>query len=109
MVTTISEHFSDLEDPRGREGRQHRLSDMVAIVICAVICGADEWTEIEAFGKAKEGFFRKGLALPHGIPSHDTFGRVFSALRPEALARCFSSSTRALAPRSGGRVIGHAG
>jgi len=105
MVATILEHFSKLEDPRGREGRQHLLSDLVAIVICAVICGADEWTEIEAFGKAKEAFFRKVLALPHGIPSHDTFGRVFSALRPEALERCFSSWTEALAERSGGRLI----
>jgi len=105
MVATILEHFSELEDPRGREGRQHLLSDMVAIVICAVICGADEWTEIEAFGKAKEAFFREVLALPHGIPSHDTFGRVFAALRPEALERCFASWSQALAEQSGGRLI----
>jgi len=105
MVATILEHFSDLEDPRGREGRLHYLSDMVAIVCCAVICGADEWTEIETFGKAKEAFFRKVLSLPHGIPSHDTFGRVFSALRPESLERCFMSWTQALAEQSGGRLI----
>lgn len=78
-VATITEHFSELEDPR-RYNRWHLLSDMIVIAICAAICGADTWVDVETFGKAKRDWLHQFLELPHGIPSHDTFGRVFALL-----------------------------
>ena len=76
--------FANLEDPRDGHAQVHELLDMLIIAICASICGADCWTEVEAFGKAKLGWLRTFLALPGGIPSHDTFGRLFRYLDPEA-------------------------
>ena len=73
--------FDELEDPRMDRTKLHSLSDILVITICAVICGADEWTEIELFGKSKRKWFETFLALPNGIPSHDTFGRVFTRMR----------------------------
>ena len=71
---SIMERFEILEDPRTGHARRHELLDIIVITLCAVICGADNWVEIEEFGKAKEEWFRRFLKLPHGIPSHDTFG-----------------------------------
>jgi hypothetical protein len=81
---SLSEYFSVLEDTRDATKRRHKLMDMIVIAIAAVMCGADEWTSIAAFGRAKETWLRQFLELEHGIPSHDTFGRVFSLLAPEA-------------------------
>ena len=78
------------EDPRTGPARRHELLDIIVITLCAVSCGADHWVEIEEFGKAKEDWFRRFLKLPNGIPSHDTFGRVFSLLDPEQFSACFS-------------------
>ena len=75
--------FRDLPDPRGGN-KLHVLRDMIVIAICAVICGADGWVQVEVFAKAKKKFFESFLELPHGIPSHDTFGRVFARLNPDA-------------------------
>ena len=94
-----------VEDPRVERTKLHRLSDILAITLCAVICGADEWTEIELFGKEKSDWLGTFLELPHGIPSHDTFARVFSLLIPEQLERCFLTWMQALAQASGGRLI----
>lgn len=105
MVAPILEHFAALPDPRHRRGRLHLLEDIVAIAICAVICGADEWTEVAQFGHAKAKWFKSFLRLPNGIPSHDTFGRVFAALEPEALERCFLSWINALASAKKGDLI----
>ena len=90
-VATLMAHFSEMEDPRSAQGKLHRLSDILIIAICAVICGADSWVEVELFGKSKEAWFRSFLELPHGIPSHDTFGRVFRMLDSEAFQRGFAS------------------
>lgn len=79
------EQDGSLTDPRRGQGRRHRLADIVVIAVSAVICGADSWVEVEMFGLAKEAWFREHLTLAHGIPSHDTFGRVFSQIDPEAL------------------------
>lgn len=86
---SIYECFSDLPDPRMEKKTKHSLMDMITIVICAVISGADGWVEIEAYGKAKYGWLKTFLALPNGIPSHDTFGRFFALLSIEELERCF--------------------
>lgn len=86
---TLVETFSEVEDHRAERTRLHSLSDILALSLCAVLCGADCFTEIEDFGKAKEGWLRTFLELPHGIPSHDTLGRVFARLDPRALRGCF--------------------
>lgn len=79
---SILAHFQHLDDPRISPATRHQLLDIVAIALCAVICGADSWVEVEAFGTAKQTWLRTFLTLPHGIPAHDTFGRVFAALDP---------------------------
>ena len=76
----ILDHFRDLEDPRVSPATRHQLLDIVTIAVCAVICGADSWVEVVSFGNAKRAWLDTFLALPYGIPSHDTFGRVFAAL-----------------------------
>jgi len=88
---SLVEHFSVLEDGRDPSKRRHLLIDMLVIAITAVLCGADGWTEIEEFGESNEAWFRKFLDLPNGIPSHDTFGRVFSLLSPAAFQERFSA------------------
>ena len=95
MADSILEHFGDLEDPR-RDNRRHLLIDIVFVTICAVICNAESWDDIEEFGHAKEGWLRKYLRLPHGIPTEDTFARVFAALEPKELSRCFLSWVKAV-------------
>jgi predicted transposase YbfD/YdcC len=105
MANRILEHFAGLPDPRQASGRRHLLGDIVAISICAVICGAEEWSAFEEFGLAKEPWFRKFLALPHGIPSEDTFRRVYAALDPDAFERCFAAWIAALAGSSKGKLI----
>ena len=87
-VATIAEHFGNLEDARA-DNVSHRLLDVIVIAICAVICGADTWVEVETFGNAKQGWLSRFLELPHGIPSHDTFGRVFGLLDADAFRDCF--------------------
>ena len=90
-------HFQELEDPRIRPATRHPLLDMVAIAMCAVICGADTWVEVEASGRAIVAWLRTFLALPHDIPSHDTFGRVFAALDPDQVEAGFHSWVAAVA------------
>ena len=87
----IVEHFADLEDPRNGRRQDHLLLDIVTIAICAVICGADGWVAIEEFGKAKEQWLRTFLKLANGIPSHDTFGRVFARIDPDQFQASFLS------------------
>ena len=75
--------------PRVERSKRHGLLDILTIAICAVICGADSWVHVEMFGKSKEEWFRSFLDLPNGIPSHDTFGDVFSRLDPDRFQECF--------------------
>lgn len=88
---SILKHFADLEDPRIERTKDHLLIDIVAIAILAVISGADGWMAIETYGKSKLAWLKQFLALPNGIPSHDTFGRVFARLDPQQLHQCFLS------------------
>lgn len=85
----IIKHFSSLTDPRILLKTRHKFIDIIVIALCGMLAGADEWTEIADFGRAKEAWFRTFLELPFGIPSHDTFGRVFSMICPDEFERCF--------------------
>jgi predicted transposase YbfD/YdcC len=86
---TLETIFAQVEDPRMERTKRHRLRDIIVLAICGVICGADGWVEIEEFGKAKEAWFTKLLNLPNGIPSHDTFGRVFALIDPKQFEASF--------------------
>ena len=82
---SIDQHFSNLKDPRKEHLNHHPLINILIIALCAVVAGADNWTEIEAFGKQKRNWLRQFLDLSNGIPSHDTFGRVLARLDPNQL------------------------
>ncbi len=103
--TAISEFFSDIEDPRVERHKRHKLIDIITITICAVISGIEHWTEIQSYGETKYKWFKQFLALPHGVPSHDTFSRVFQALNPEELQRCFLNWTQSVFELSKGEII----
>jgi predicted transposase YbfD/YdcC len=92
----ITTHFAALEDPRIERTRLHDLMDIIVIAICAVICGAEGWDDIAKYGHAKQDWLRTFLSLPNGIPSHDTFRRVFCLLDPAAFHKCFQSWIDAL-------------
>ena len=100
----IVRFFRGLPDPRAANVI-HKLHDILVLAICAVICGADGWAEVEVFGNSKLAWFRTFLDLPGGIPSHDTFGRVFARLDPDAFERCFVAWVSAVARVSGGRLV----
>ena len=102
---SIMEHFERLDDPRIERAKRHRLLDNIVVTLCAVICGADNWVEIAEFGKAKEDWFRRFLRLPNGIPSHDTFGRVFAMLDPEQFSACFMDWVRSVSELAEGEVV----
>lgn len=97
--------FALLPDPRMKRTRKHELVDLIAIAICAIICGADGWVQIALFGRSKRKWFETFLHLPNGIPSHDTFGRVFARLDPAAFERCFIDWMNRLAKKPLGRLV----
>jgi predicted transposase YbfD/YdcC len=101
----IRDCFEQVQDPRVDRGKRHQLLDIITIALCGVICGADSWVEIEEFGQAKLKWLRTFLELPNGIPSHDTFGRVFSALDPQQFESGFASWVKAIAQRTSREVI----
>jgi predicted transposase YbfD/YdcC len=104
-LSSISACFSDLHDPRVTGRCNYPLMEIITIAICAVIAGADGWTEIEIFGKRKEAWLRRFLALENGIPSHDTFGDVFRMLNAEAFQRSFTRWIEAVFTVTQGQVI----
>ncbi len=93
----LASHFASLEDPRVERTKLHPFLSIIVIALCGVICGAESWNDIEEFGLAKEDWFRTFLDLPNGIPSHDTFNRVFSALDPKQFRACFARWMQAVA------------
>jgi len=97
--------FAEVKDPRMNRTKKHSLPDILAIAICAIICGANGWTQVSLFGRSKIKWFKTFLALPNGIPSHDTFGRVFAALAPQAFEACFMKWVADLATASSGRLV----
>ena len=103
---TLIEHFDKLSDPRIDRTKDHKLIDIVIIAICGVICGADSWVGIESYGKSKYKWLKQFLELPNGIPSHDTFARVFARLDPEEFQNSFLSWVKSLSEHIFGEVIG---
>jgi predicted transposase YbfD/YdcC len=101
-IGSIESYLAELEDPRVERTRLHSLHDILLIALCAVIAGADSWVSVEMFGKAKHDVLARFLRLENGIPSHDTFGRVFARLDPQALSQCFARWVAELAKRLGG-------
>lgn len=97
MAGSIMMFFEGLPDPRGRRGKRHRLDTILVVAILAVICGAEGWTDIEEFGRAKFSWLRTFLGFPHGVPSHDTFGKVFAVLDPQAFEEGFRRWTETVA------------
>jgi predicted transposase YbfD/YdcC len=105
IASAISEHFAGLEDPRADHLNDHKLIDIIIIAICAVICGAEGWTDVELFGNERLEWLRQFLELEHGIPSHDTFGRVFARLDPVQFEQGFLSWVAAVFPVTEGEVV----
>jgi predicted transposase YbfD/YdcC len=101
LSDSFVQHFGNIEDPRRQAGLRHQLIEVIFIAICAIIAGADDWVAIERFGQAKKSWFQKFLVLKHGIPSHDTFGDVFSVLDPEQFAEAFIGWMQMIATVSG--------
>jgi predicted transposase YbfD/YdcC len=104
-AASIRENFSKLKDPRIERMKLHQLMDIIIIAICAVICGAENWVDIENFGKARLEWFRKFLELSNGIASHDTFGRVFGLLDAPSFENCFFDWVQAVNQVMSGQVI----
>ena len=105
MVCLSWRVLGDWRIPRVDRCKRHQLLDIITIAICAVICGADSWVHVEMFGKSKEDWFGTFLDLPHGIPSHDTFGDVFSRLDPDRFQECFMEWSRSVAELLPGEVV----
>lgn len=94
-----------VEDPRVDRTREHKLIDILAIGVCCLICGGEGFTDMETFGKAQYQWLSGFLELPNGVPSHDTFNRVFSAIKPEAFMECFMQWTQSLRSALGGEIV----
>ncbi len=102
---TIADHFLGIEDPRIDRTKRHNLIDIITIAVCAVICGADGWVAIETYGCAKYEWLKTFLELPNGIPSHDTFARVFTHINPQQFQSCFLDWMKSIQKITSGEVV----
>jgi predicted transposase YbfD/YdcC len=102
---SIVEHFQTLEAPRIERTKKHHLLDMLIIALCTLLSGGEGFQDMEFFGKSKRTWLQTFLALPNGIPSHDTFGRLFARLNPQRFQECFLSWTRAVSQLTQGALI----
>lgn len=102
---SLLEHFSHIDDPRIERQKKHLLPNIFFITICAVICGADDWATVEEFGNSNKEWFEEQLDLKHGIPSHDTFSRVYSLIDTQQFSDSFSRWVSDIAQLSEGEVI----
>jgi predicted transposase YbfD/YdcC len=93
---SISRYFRTLKDPRRAHRRLHLLQDILVVALCAVIAGAQDWQEVETFGRKRKDWLQRFLELPHGIPAHDTFERVFDRIEPRAFQVCFRQWVQAV-------------
>ena len=102
---SLIDHFSGIEDPRIDRSKRHQLIDILVIAICATICGAEGWEDFELFGNCKRDWFKSFLDLPNGIPSHDTFRRVFARLDPTQFQQAFLDWVRSVTKLTHGEVV----
>jgi hypothetical protein len=105
VTASLIEHFSALEDPRIDRNKSHALIDIIVLAVSAMASGANGWEAIEDFGKEKQDWLRKYVALKNGIPSHDCIAYVLSRLSPKKFRACFMSWTQAVMKETGGEVI----
>jgi predicted transposase YbfD/YdcC len=105
LQSCLEKYFGEIPDPRVERTRAHQLLDIIAIALLAVLAGADSWVAIETYGNAKRSWLESFLALPNGIPSHDTFARVFARLNPEAFEASFQQWIQALVSTLGAQLI----
>jgi hypothetical protein len=101
----LKDHFASIADPRTGPAQRHELLDILLIAVCAMLCGAESFTDIALWGRCQHDWLKTWLALPNGIPSHDTFHRVFGLLAPSEFAACFQSWTQALRQAVAGEWI----
>lgn len=105
ISATIETHFSTLTDPRVQGRCKHQLIDIITIIICAVICGANDFVQIQKFGEAKQEWLKTFLELPYGIPSHDTIGRLLSVLSNDLVNECFLNWIQSVCIVTEGEII----
>lgn len=102
---SLIKHFEGLPDPRTGNAKAHIFLEILMIAILAVICGADGWSDVELFGKNKKAWLGTFLQLPKGIPSHDTFGRIFARIKPDEFQKRFLEWVQAVETLTAGQVI----
>ena len=105
LSLSLFDSLGQVPDPRIERTKLHQLVDILVIAVCATICAAETWEEIAEFGQAKESWLRKFLTLPNGIPSHDTFRRVFLRLNPKQFQEAFLGWVRGVAQATEGEVV----
>lgn len=103
-TNSLQSIFESIEDPRVERTKRHQLLDIILIAILGVLCGAEGWVDIESFGNTKEAWLKTFLGLPNGIPSHDTFGRVFARIEPKQFEECFLNWVRGVTEKITGVV-----